>query len=154
MWLSGARVVHMWVGDRQVFPQVDDHMNYRVGSETNSLCSNQIASTDAGMEESDMSDIEGESKLIDEGQKPNVRGWDSFTAAVAMPAILLSAMLGVKIKGERDQRGVTTVEYIFGALIGIAIVGCIAALFASGTMDKMAEGVMKWIFGQRPGSGK
>lgn len=76
-----------------------------------------------------------------------------FAASAAMPAIMLSQLLGLRLPGNRDQRGVTTVEYIFGALIGIAIVGCIAALFASGAMDKVAEGVMKWVFGQRPGGG-
>lgn len=79
--------------------------------------------------------------------------WAAFAATAAMLAIILSQLLGFRLPGNRDQRGVTTVEYIFGALIGIAVVGCIAALFASGAMDKVAEGVMKWIFGQRPGGG-
>lgn len=73
--------------------------------------------------------------------------------AMTMAAILLAMTRWVIPPEKRSQRGVTTVEYIFGALIGIAIVGCIAALFASGAMDTVAEGVMKWIFGQRPSTG-
>lgn len=78
----------------------------------------------------------------------------SRTAALAgttgVPGLALITMFRLKLPGARDQRGVTTVEYIFGALIGIAIVGCIAALFTTGVLNDMAEGVMKWIFGQRP----
>lgn len=72
---------------------------------------------------------------------------------VAMPARLAIRMFPPASCAARSQRGVTTVEYIFGALIGIAIVGCIAALFTTGVLNDVAEGVMKWIFGQRPKTG-
>lgn len=97
-----------------------------------------------------MSNAEIATKSVaDAKDRMRIGRWRSFGASVAMPAILLSALLGIKLPGKRDQRGVTTVEYIFGALIGIAIVGCIAALFTSGAMDKATAGILKWIFGQR-----
>jgi Flp pilus assembly pilin Flp len=108
-----------------------------------------------GTEEITMSDVEAEMALDliqHSDQQHAAEGrFAALAGAVAMPAILLTAMLGCTLPGRRDQRGVTTVEYIFGALIGIAIVGCIVGLFSTNAFNGVIKEVINWIFGHRPG---
>jgi Flp pilus assembly pilin Flp len=104
-------------------------------------------------EEIIMSDVEAgtQTDLIQRSDQPAEGRFAALAGSIAMPAILLSAMLGFTLPGRRDQRGVTTVEYIFGALIGIAIVGCIVGLFSSKAFNGVIREVINWIFGHRPG---
>ena len=95
-----------------------------------------------------MSEYVAEIAPIDTGASVSGRGHDGLTARKAGPIGWLTTMLGFVLSPPRaGERGMVTVEFIFGVLIAIAIVTIVVSALGQKELATFFMNVLKKLVG-------
>lgn len=62
------------------------------------------------------------------------------------PQVWLASIIAwVMARPARDQRGITTIEYIFGAILAIAIITVVVAVVRNPVVGEMILTLIQWV---------